>query len=204
MQTETPSLIQIFHDHGESVQEIEKELFTSKALLINKLCDNYRKDPEKGDIIIAGDITGKGGNIHFYTMESLSPKAQEDECRNHFKAYVSRSILVEPVDYPYIEPYNRQSPYYIGLGYAQFKVLIKTKIFTVYTQIGKYRTNLYTSFDEYYYNNFWLSITFGLAIKQENISKFLKEFGIILNIFGYSKEIMQEIISFEKRTRTSY
>lgn len=204
MQTAMHTIVQFFHDHNKSIQDIEKEAFAPRALLIKKLCDNYRKDPEEGDTIIAGDITGKGGNISFYTMESLSSRSDKDECRNHFKANTSRSVLIEPVDYPEIEPYNRQAPYYTGLAYSKYEVPIKTEIFTIYTQIGEYRTNLYTSFDEYHYNNFWLSVTFGLAIKQENISKFLEELSIILNIFGYSPEVMQEIISFEEKTRTPY
>lgn len=197
-----PVMEQFFHDHIISSQDGEKKTFAPGAVLIKKLCDNYRKDPEEGDTIIAGDITGKGGNITFYTLESLSSRSYEDECRNHFKANTARSVLIEPAGYPRIEPYNRQSPYYTGLSYSSYEVPIKTDIFTVYTQISEYRTSLHTSFDEYHYNNFWFSVAFGLAIQQENISKFLEEFGIILNIFGYSPEVMQEIITFEERTRT--
>ena len=203
MQTVMPTMLQFFHDHIASSEETNPELFSTCAELISSLCKTYRKDPEKVDIIISGDLTGKGGNLHFYTMESLSARYTENECRNHFKATFARSILIEPAGYPEIEPYNRQSPYYIGLGYTQFKIPIKTDLFTVYTQIGDYRTSLFTSFDEYSYNNYWLSVTFGLVIKEEDISSFLTKLGIILRPFGYSAEIIFTIINFEERTRTS-
>lgn len=198
-----PTMIQFFHDHITASDEVKTEDFTPRAALIQKLCDNYRKNPEENDIIISGELTGNGGNITFYNMLSLSSRSNENECRNHFKATVARSVLIEPVGYPAVEPYNRQSPYYLPLGSGQFAVATTTNVFNVYKQIGEYRTNLFTSFDEYHYNNYWLSVTFGLAIERERIAEFLIELHIILEPFGYSSEVMEAIISFEESTRIS-
>ena len=192
---------QFFFDKSISFNSDVENDMAVRAALIKKLCDTYRKDPEKGDIIIDADLTAQGGTIHFYTLEELKARSTEDECRNHFRAARSRSVLIEPTGYPTIEPYNRQSPYYLGLGYSRLSVALSTEHFVMYLQKGDYETGLFTSFDEYSYNNFWQSVTFGLAIKNEDISNFLTELGIIMRPFGYCESLINMLISFEKETR---
>ena len=195
------SLLQFFADHVIGCDNVDESTFTLRAALVKELCSKYRKEPVEDSVIISGELAGNGGNITFYKLRSLHSRSNKDECRNYFKASAARSTLIEPINYPNIEPYDRQSPYYLPLSSHQLNLVTTTNIYKVYTQIGNYATNTFTSFDEYYFNNYWLSLTIGLAICEDDISQFLTTLGKLLEPFGYSSEIIRSIILFEEYTR---
>jgi len=174
-------IAQFVHDKSICSNNPEEVNFSEIAEKVKVLCDYYRKIPESGDMLISGYLCLNGGSFHVYTMKELTSFSKTNECRNHFNASDSKAFLIEPIDYPNIEPYNRQSPYYIGLGYDKFEEPIKGEKLKTYVQKGIYEGNLFTSFDEFWFNNYWSTVTIGLAIKTEDISTFLTEIGICFN-----------------------
>ncbi len=154
---------------------------------IKTLLDKIRKLPEPGDLIICGSVGCNGGSIELLQLTKLESRSELYGRRNHIVANSLNSILIEPIDYPHIEPYDRQPPYYIGLSYHD---LIKhvTDRLSIYTQItpSSVERNVHTSFDEFYYNNFWKTLTFGLAIERADISQFISN---LFEKLGYDQKV---------------
>lgn len=189
-------LDQFMLDHCVASYNVSKPEFKVRAKMLKLLCDKYRKEPEPGDTLISAELTLNGGSFNFHVMEELTHASKENECRHHFLAASSKSVLIEPLDYPNIEPYNRQSPYYTGLGYAQYEEPVSSETLRVYIQKGNYKTSMYTSFDEYHFNDFWSNVTIGLAIKKEDIESFLLKLGKVLN---FDIIIMEQIINLSEK-----
>lgn len=164
---------------------------------VKDLLDSKRKSPEPGDLIVSFDITQNGGTISFYQMRRRDSVSESIERRNHFNARSSACLLIEPNGYPEIEPYNRQSPYYIGFGYRSLDKHV-TDIFSIYTlkELFDGNRDIYASFDEFYYNPFWKSIRCGLIVEKSDLNElFTKLFSII----GFENDVLNVVLNDAER-----
>jgi hypothetical protein len=187
------------HNVGSISRNIDMD---NVNLLVKNLCDSVRKSPEPADIVISSEMTPNGGNIKFYQIVKLESKSETDERRNYFDARSVDFVLIEPIGYPEIEPYNRQSPFYIGLSYSKLNKH-QTDAFSVYTRIltEKPLCQVRASFDEFYYNDFWKSIRFGLAIEREKVGQFLFSF---LKLMGFSEDVANVVDVFAEEVISTY
>lgn len=170
-------------------------------LLVKDLCDSVRKSPEPADVVISSEMTPNGGNIAFYQIIKPESRSETNE-RHYFEARSIDYVLIEPVGYPEIEPYNRQSPFYIGSSYSR---LNKHHIdaFSVYTGILTENPIhlIHASFDEFEYNDFWKFVRFGLAIEREKVGQFLFSF---LKLMGFSEDVANVVDVFAEEVINTY
>lgn len=169
-------ITQFFHDSTIGAGEKNEQFDSSIADRVKKLCSLHDKysDWKPGMIVVSCDIASGGGHIDFYEINSLKEKDSGIEHRVYgdFSAYCS--VLIEPLGYPEIEPYNRQSPYYIGCSYGDL-TKYATESFNVYVAKDGFRkANLFTSFDEFYWNDYWKNIRFGVVLNKEDVADFIK------------------------------
>lgn len=81
------------------------------ASALNGICDKYRKTGMSGMFVVTGELTANGGNIHIYGVKELQSNKETSLTYGDFNS--ERCILIEPKDYPRVEPFNRQTKHFL-------------------------------------------------------------------------------------------
>jgi len=196
---ESEDVPQFYQDHIlGAVNNVSADMDVINIRL-REFIDSKRRSFEPDGIVITSSMTLNGGTISFYHLDTLENQSDKDEERSYFNAVLLGHVLIEPLKYPETEPYNRQPPYYIGCRYSQLDKVATDK-FSVYTSTlntGKSLCILTpTSFSEFYYNDFWKSIQFSLAIDKNDIIEFVTVF---LNMMNFDKRVLDIVTTYAER-----
>lgn len=179
--------------------------FDVEANNIKKLLECMRKHPEPGDVVIKGKLSPNGGNLEILQIVKCG-LVETTDSGDYLHSRYSNPILVEPVNYPYVEPYNRQSPFYIGYSYASLTKHTTDK-FSVYTtalcpiEQRNNQAQIIISLNDFSYNEYWKTVGFGLAIDRDNVDEFLTT---LIRIIGYGDDVSNIVTKYVKEVIESH
>lgn len=145
--------------------------------LLSELVDKYKKQPEKGDSIITADFGLLGSVIvrNITEIEEDSILKYEPGSYDYISIQYSKIRKILWTDYNDTEPYNRQSGLYCD-G-ATFDWLGKpVKELEDYREFDKSvdaNCNLSFGIWGFSWNSYYKTVSFGLAIKTEDVDVFL-------------------------------
>lgn len=172
------TLLQFFEDKAKSQNNFLTEGMIRATF---ELWNKHKKEVvETGDTIICVDL-GKFGNIEIRRVDVLERPATL-QYREGYYDYVSirtnfdKTILF--TDYSTTEPYNRQSPFYVGYSFSNLELVKDT---------GEWRqfeitrpSNISFAVWGFSYNKYWDKIDFGICLKSESVDEFVAK---LLKIF---------------------
>ena len=121
-------------------------------VLLKKELEKFNNIPEKGMYAIGFKMTSSGGSIGVLDIDSIGEKDGE---RRHGEFNTNFYVLVEHREYGNIEPYNRQSPFYVPKSYANMKYEFHEHGDYMVYRSKRNTCRLFTSLDEDMFNNFW-------------------------------------------------
>jgi len=166
------TLIQIFADKAASRNNF---LTAEKITAIHDLWNKHKKEQvEAGDTIICLDM-GKFGNIEIRHVTELD-KPTTLKYKEGYYDFVSirsdydRTILF--TDYSTTQPYNRQSPFYVGYSFESMQLIKDSGEWRRYETVGK--NNICFSVWGFSYNKYCDLIQFGICMKTESVNEFLE------------------------------
>jgi hypothetical protein len=155
------------------------ELANNIEIIVKEFTSNY----DNGNLFISCDLSLNGGNIQTILLKNIDDKdIGEIKYKNRMdiEGY-SFDVLIEPVGFKHIEPYNRMTPYYLQLQYSDLNIETCDK-FNVYPVKDIRCYSIYKTMNNFNFNSFWKYISFETIIKLENSQKF---FASILSELKY-------------------
>ncbi len=163
---------QFLHDSHKNSGVLTQET----ADKIKLLWDKYKKTTVSvGDVIITAEA-GKFGNVNIYNVDVLHSPVELKYEKGSYQ-YVTLETGCEKTilwtDFSNTEPFNRQSPFYVGFGFRSL-TLVKTEpeYREYYLQRpARISFGVYT----FQYNPYWEHVHFGLCISAEHEEEFMKQ-----------------------------
>lgn len=166
------TLVQFFADKNASNNNF---LTLEKITYIHYLWNKYKKEEvETNDTIICLEM-GKFGNIEIRHITELErPVALK--YKEGYYDYVSirsnydRTILF--TDYSVTQPYNRQSPFYVGYSFESMQLAKDSGEWRRFEIVRQ--SNISFPVWGFSYNKYWDLIKFGICLKTEVVGEFLE------------------------------
>lgn len=173
---------------GHEVNEVKaEELFTKYA----------KHELFAGDVMIRVELTARGGNFSIKRVEKVN-RAWEGYGSYVELACKENEFLIEPPNYAskHVEPYNRQSPYYIGKRISNLQS-IDIMGWTVRCDLKENKmnkSNISFQTNGFHFNEYRNSAKFDAVIDSKNVEAFVSEFLAACHLpLGIIKEIIQNI-----------
>ena len=175
---------------------IGNEMTEDIANEIKAVChafDQY-EDWNTSMIVVSGELGAGGGHFHLYEITKLGERSTGVEHRTTGDFSSDIAIMIEPESYGHVEPYNRQHPYYIGCSYDRMDKQ-EAESFNVFTEKLPARyCNLWTSFDEFYWNSYWHSVRFGSVMPRRHLVSFFSR--LIMTMGPEWAEVRSAIVDY--------
>lgn len=179
---------------GQSNKEfiLDQEVANKTEELIRK----YQiKNFEKGTVVISSNFSANGGTFRIIRLSEVEERdagiIDFDIESSVFKGLIGneKGFMIEPYDYPHIEPYNRQQPYY----FTSYDALDKKEFtkFNLYLQKKRdWDSRIHTRLDKFYYNDYWNTIRFDMLVSENDLKEFIGEFLALYNMIDMNEEIL--------------
>ena len=189
-------VMQMFKDGKESIKDKGFTLNEVIATKTKELIVKYQTNIfDIGMAVISSHFSANGGTFTIYDLQEVKKDEKGildfDVENNVFKELNGKEIgfMIEPSDYGYVEPYNRQQPYYFcSYGqldkkeYPNFNLYTKKKI--------DFNRRTFKRLDKYSYNPFWKTISFDMLIEKDKLVDFMVEFLELYQMGNMSDEIV--------------
>jgi len=181
---------------GQSNKELvlDQEVADKTEDLIKKY---QTKTFEKGIVVINANFSANGGTFYITRLNTVD----EDEAgildfdveNNVYKGLYGREkgFMIEPFDYPHVEPYNRQQPYYFtDYDSLDKKEFTKFNLYLLKKRDWDFRTH--RRLDKFDYNYIWHTIKFDMLLEEVNLKEFISSF---LNFYNM-KDMKTNILDY--------
>lgn len=155
----------------DNIQYLLKELFIN----------NHKNMIEKGNVLVILD-GGFYGSINIKTVDDikepvlLSAKSGNYDfitIRTNYDHYIAWT------DFSTIEPFNRQSPFYVPFS---FKSMVRTKVTEQYQELQiTTKSNISFGLCAFSYNSYWKTVRFAMCIEANKLEEVLSKLKLILN-----------------------
>jgi len=161
-----------------------------------KLIKSYQtKNFEKGIVVINANFSANGGTFYITKINTVD----EDQVgildfdieNNVFKGLYGneKGFMIEPFDYPNVEPYNRQQPYYFtDYNSLDKKEFAKFNLYLLKKRDWDSRTH--RRLDKFDYNYIWHTVKFDMLIEENVFIEFIGEFLSLYNMGNMKKDVL--------------
>lgn len=188
-------MTQFFNDGKKGMSgtfNLDENVANKTKILIDKLSSD---DIKSGNICVNCNFSSNGGTFTLvflnketkYTKANLKNESIYTEIRGKEKG-----VLIEPLDYGKIEPYNRQQPFYFPYPYDRLNK-IEFSNFKLFTSPTQKNGGFSTRFDPFYYNDFWKTISFSMFIEPDKVEQFFNQFFILYRMENMTEKIIHYI-----------
>lgn len=143
------------------------------------------KKIENGDCLVKMEMSNAGGHMTVYQIEELESYGDWKNYGDYigFKGQ-NTTFLIESPEYgsKSIEPYNRQSGFYIPYSFNDLskEIIEKWNVYSV-----THSENIAMPTRDFYYNDFWNDVSFCIAVKSNEILKFINGIMPMFDIMPY-------------------
>lgn len=179
---------------GQSNKEfiLDQEVADKTEKLIQK---HQTKNFQTGVVVINANFSANGGAFRITKLSTVD-EDQAGILDFDVENYIYKSLLgnekgfmIEPSDYPHIEPYNRQQPYYFT-DYASLdkKEFAKFNLYLLKKRDWESRTH--RRLDKFDYNYCWNTIKFDMLIEEKDLKEFLNEFLSLYNMPDLCSDVL--------------
>lgn len=164
----------------------------------SKAKDVYNKfaqaDVQVDDVVIKFDLTARGGTIEVRTVKEI--KREWEGYGNYLDVRCTEiGILIEPPNYSskHVEPYNRQSPYYLGTRFTNLDSF-ELDEWVIRSEKEENKNSIHNvafPVSPFNYNNYHNSVSGNIVLNAQQTPEFLAEF---LEACNLPKNIIEENI----------
>lgn len=170
---------------------METKGYVLNADRIREVCEVYKQDDVKpGDVIVSSHFSAKGGILEIRKIAKLTHDGWEGYGSYLSTVSLETAVLIEHPDYlsKNVEPFNRQQPFYLGY---RFDSLNKETIegWNLYYSCER-PSRVSFCVQEFFHNDFWDTLNFSVVLKEQNLSRFLREF---LNETAIPSDIVDKV-----------
>ena len=161
-----------------------------------KLIQKYQtKKFEKGIIVINANFSANGGTFYITKLNAVDGDEEGildfDVENNIYKGLYGneKGFMIEPFNYPNVEPYNRQQPYY----FTDYNSLDKKEFEKFNLYLLKKRdwdSRTHKRLDKFDYNYIWHTISFDMLIEENVFREFIGEFLSLYNMGNMKKDVL--------------
>ena len=163
-----------------------------------QLIQKYQtKKFEKGIVVINANFSANGGTFYITKLSTV----EDDEVgildfdveNNVYKGLYGneKGFMIEPFDYPNIEPYDRQQPYYFtDYNSLDKKEFAKFNLYLLKKRDWDSRTH--RRLDKFDYNYVWNTVKFDMLLEERYLLEFINSF---LNLYNM-KDMKTDILDY--------
>lgn len=177
-------LQQIFHDNRKNAEEGSVVSFTWP--LIKELVDNYKKSQlSHGDTVIDVEM-GFYGSISIRNIKTAKQPGLQLKYKSGSYDYVGAELEAEQVilftDDSDVEPFNRQSPFYVPYSFKSLTPMENNGLDKRYRVFSYFQSNgnLSWSIPGFKYNEVWETVRFGICLDRDKAEEFVRRLLILI------------------------